>query len=514
MVRAPDLATLAPAHLVSRHGAARTAARILLVGVTFLAGCAQPAPPAATQPPAAPTTAPAAAQPTAAPAVAAPKPTAAAAPAPTAVPAAQAGPAREIVVAIGGESKEGYDPTLGWGRYGSPIFQSTLLKRDQNLKIANDLAEAVKVSDDKLTWTVTIRKDAKFSDGQPLTAKDVAYTFTKAAASAGKTDVTNLAEARATSDYEVQLKLKQPQSTFVNRLATLGVVPEEGHNDGYAKSPIGSGPYKLVRWDQGQQLIVEASLLYYGPKPQFTCITFLFTSEDAASLTMAKAGKVQSAAVPSSLATQHVPNMKLIQVKSVDNRGMLFPTQPAGSKTSSKGHPVGNDVTNDPAIRKAVNFAVDRKVLVAGVLEGYGSPAFAPASGTPWDQPQAAIQDANVDEAKKILAEAGIDGVGLGALRAARLRAGGGSRRYRGLPGRPRHPTLRLYPCLHTDVLGRPAADHRGGGQPPGCAGLLCRAARPAAGAGQHLAAAPPPAAAGPDPEHHRDCERRPPHPS
>ncbi|MEM6839306.1 MAG: hypothetical protein AAF609_20985 [Cyanobacteria bacterium P01_C01_bin.120] len=44
------------------------------------------------------------------------------------------------MLAIGGESEEGYDPTLGWGRYGSPLFQSTLLKRDADLNIVNDLA--------------------------------------------------------------------------------------------------------------------------------------------------------------------------------------------------------------------------------------------------------------------------------------------------------------------------------------------------------------------------------------
>ncbi|MGD1859000.1 MAG: hypothetical protein ACFB0E_03400 [Leptolyngbyaceae cyanobacterium] len=52
----------------------------------------------------------------------------------------QTGSAAQIVLAIGGESEEGYDPTLGWGRYGSPLFQSTLLKRDADLNIVNDLA--------------------------------------------------------------------------------------------------------------------------------------------------------------------------------------------------------------------------------------------------------------------------------------------------------------------------------------------------------------------------------------
>ena len=171
------------------------------------------------------------------------------------------------MLTIGGESEEGYDPTLGWGRYGSPLFQSTLLRRDEDLNIVNDLATDYSVSDDGLTWTMTIRDDAVFSDGEPLTAADVAYTFNKAAESGGLTDVTVLEEAVATDDTTVELRLKQPQSTFVNRLITLGIVPKHVHGPDYARNPIGSGPYQLVQWDEGQQLIVEANPTYYGEAP-------------------------------------------------------------------------------------------------------------------------------------------------------------------------------------------------------------------------------------------------------
>ncbi|MEO0490163.1 MAG: ABC transporter substrate-binding protein, partial [Cyanobacteria bacterium J06659_2] len=170
-------------------------------------------------------------------------------------PPAQGDLAEQIVLAIGGESEEGYDPTLGWGRYGSPLFQSTLLKRDENLNLINDLATDYTVSEDSLTWTVMIRDDAVFSDGEPLTASDVAYTFNQAAESGGLTDVTVLEEAVAIDDTTVELRLKEPQSTFVNRLITLGIVPEHAHGSDYARNPIGSGPYQMVLWDEGQKLI-------------------------------------------------------------------------------------------------------------------------------------------------------------------------------------------------------------------------------------------------------------------
>ncbi|MBD1852933.1 ABC transporter substrate-binding protein [Cyanobacteria bacterium FACHB-502] len=316
----------------------------------------------------------------------------------------QQGSSEQIVLAIGGESEEGYDPTLGWGRYGSPLFHSTLLRRNENLELVNDLATDYSVSPDRKVWTVNIRPDAKFSDGKPVTAEDVAYTFNKAAESGGLTDVTVLDQAVAIDNDTVELRLKQPQSTFVNRLVTLGIVPKHAHGKDYAQNPIGSGPYKLVQWDEGQQLIVEANPDYYGESPAIKRLVFLFVEEDAA-FAAVKSGQAQVAAVPQSLAVQQIDNMKLYDVTSVDNRGLMFPFPRSNAKKTPDGRPVGNNVTADAAIRQAINVAIDRQALVEGVLEGYGSPAYGPVSGLAWEQPDAKIEDANPEQAKQILAE-------------------------------------------------------------------------------------------------------------
>jgi peptide/nickel transport system substrate-binding protein len=327
----------------------------------------------------------------------------------TAVPVATtAGATNGLVLAIGGESADGYDPTLGWGRYGSPLFQSTLLRRDEQLNIVNDLATGYTVSDDKLTWTVTIREDARFSDGKPVTAEDVAYTFNTAAQSAGLTDLTALEQATATGPYEVALKLKAPQSTFVNRLVTLGVVPKHAHGPDYGQNPIGSGPYTLVSWEKGKQLVVEANPTYYGTQPSIKRLTFLFVdNEGDGAFLAAKAGQVQLASVPQSFAVQTIPNMRLADVQSVDNRGLMFPYVPNEGKTTDEGFPIGNNVTADKAIRQAVNYALDRQALVEGVLEGFGAPAIGPVDGLAWFQPGSAIQDNNLEQAQQILSKGG-----------------------------------------------------------------------------------------------------------
>ncbi|MFC5996273.1 ABC transporter substrate-binding protein [Pseudonocardia hispaniensis] len=317
------------------------------------------------------------------------------------------GPApAELRLAIGGESAEGYDPTLGWGRYGSPLFQSTLLARDADMNIVNDLATGYRVSPDGLVWTVDIRGDAKFGDGTPVTAQDVAYTFNTASRSGGLTDVTALKEAVAVDADTVELRLSAPQSTFVNRLVSLGIVPEHAHGPDYASKPIGSGPFTFVQWDRGQQLIVERNEDYYGTKPAFSRIVFQFTEEDA-TMAAAQAGQVDMAAVPSSLALAQVPGMRLVPVPSVDNRGIVFPYVPDTGTKTTDGLPIGNNVTSDRAIREAVNWAIDRQQLVDGVLEGFGSPATGPVDGLPWYEPRSAIAGNDPAKARQILDAAG-----------------------------------------------------------------------------------------------------------
>jgi len=311
----------------------------------------------------------------------------------------------ELVLAIGGEPDDGFDPTTGWGRYGSPLFQSTLLTRDNDLNIINDLATDYTISEDGLTWTYQIREDVKFSDDTPLTAADVVFTYETAAKSGSVVDLGVLASAKAADDYTVEFKLNKPQSTFLYTTAALGIVPKASYGSDYAQNPVGSGPFKFVQWDKGQQLIVEANTYYYGTKPEFNKVTFLYLSEEA-TYAAAKAGEVDVASIVPSLTSQDVTGMTIKSVDSVDNRGISLPYLKSGT-TTTEGYPIGNDVTSDLAIRKAVNYAIDRQKLVDGVLLGYGSEAYSVSDGLPWGNAATAITDGDVEGAKKMLADGG-----------------------------------------------------------------------------------------------------------
>lgn len=328
----------------------------------------------------------------------------------------------ELVLSIEGEPETGFDPTTGWGRYGSPLFQSTLLKRDHDLNIVNDLATGYEVSEDGKVWTVKLRDDVKFSDGNPLTAEDVKFTFETALNNGSVVDLSIVEKIEAVDEYTVTFTLKEAQSTFINSLVVTGIVPKHAYGKDYAENPIGSGPYQLVQWDKGQQLIVKANPEYYDKKPYFQKVTFLFLTEDA-TFAAAQAGEVDVAAIPASFSKQEVPGMRLEAVKSVDNRGIVFPYVKSGEETED-GYPIGHDVTADPAIRHAINIAVDRQALIDGVLEGYGSKAYTSVDHLPWWNPETVFEDGDVEGAQTLLEDAGwkdTDGDGIlekGSLKA------------------------------------------------------------------------------------------------
>ena len=303
---------------------------------------------------------------------------------------APAAPRTELVLAIGGEPEGGYDPLLGWGRYGHPLFQSTLLARDAALATVPDLATAWELSDDRLVWTIALRDDALFSDGTPLTAADIAFTFNAAARAGGALDLTVLEGATAIDGTTVEIRLKRPWITFADSFYSLGIVPAAGHGAGYARDPVGSGPYRLVSWTEGEQLIVEANPLYYGPAAPFTRITFLFAGEET-SLAAAQAGQVDMVAVPAAAADMAPPGFRQVVVASVDNRGITFPMRPDDGTTDAAGGRLGNAVTADRAIRQAINIGIDRDMLVDVALLGHGTPAYGPADGLPWSNPDAAV---------------------------------------------------------------------------------------------------------------------------
>ena len=309
-----------------------------------------------------------------------------------------------VVIAIGSEP-ETLDPTQGWGHGNAPIVQSTLVRYTSDLSFENDLATGYELSPDGLTWTFIIRDDVKFTDGEKLTASDVAFTLETAKAAQGAVDLTYMESAVAKDDKTVVITLSKPTSIFLNTLASVGIVPEHAYGDDYGMNPIGSGPYKFVEWKAQEQIIFTANGNNYDGVPAIKNVTVVFMSEDAA-LAAVQAGQVDVAYSTATLGTTEVEGYHVEAITSADNRGFTLPVLPDEGKTTESGAPIGNDVTCNSEIRQAIAYAIDRQLIADIVLNGFGRPAYSENDGMPWNNPEVKIET-DVEHAKKLLADAG-----------------------------------------------------------------------------------------------------------
>ena len=288
------------------------------------------------------------------------------------------------------EPEAGFDPVYGWGageHVHEPLIQSTLTTTTADLKIGKDLATDYSVSEDGLTWTVTIRNDVKFTDGEPLTASDVAFTYNLCVQNSSVNDFTMLKEAVALDDTTVEFHMNTPFSIWPYTMAIVGIVPEHAYDENYGQNPIGSGRYLMKQWDKGQQVIFEANPDYYGEEIKIKKLTVLFMDEDAA-LAAAMAGQADVAHTAASYADQVIDGYQLLRVASVDNRGINLPTV---SPQERDDKPIGNAVTSDAAVRRAINIGIDREEMIDNVLNGYGTPAYSVCDKMPWYKPSAQV---------------------------------------------------------------------------------------------------------------------------
>ena len=314
-----------------------------------------------------------------------------------------------VVVAMGptSEPEAGFDPAFGWGageHVHEPLIQSTLTVTNTDLTIGYDLATGYSASEDGLTWTVTIRDDAYFTDGEQLTAEDVAFTYNTVKASSSVNDFTMLDYAEAADDTTVVFHMTRPFSIWPYTMAVVGIVPEHAYDSAtYGANPIGSGRYMLEQWDRGQQVILTANPDYYGEQPKMQRVIILFMEEDAVFLA-AQAGQVDVAYTSATYSNETVEGYSLASYASVDNRGINLPAVPAG--TDSEGRAAGNDFTADVRVRRAINIGVDRQEMIDNVLNGYGTPAYSICDQLPWYN-EASEVEYDPEAAAALLDEAG-----------------------------------------------------------------------------------------------------------
>lgn len=309
-----------------------------------------------------------------------------------------------VIIAISSEPST-LDPTQGWGHGNTPLIQSTLLRYNYDMSFSYDLATGYNLDDSGLVWTFNLRDDARFTDGEAVTADDVVFTYETTKAAQASVDLTFVEKVEATNEHTVVFTLNRPTSVFLNTVASVGIIPEHAYGEDYGTNPIGSGPWKFVQWNPQEQLMLTANEDYYGTVPAIKDVTIVFMDEDAA-FAAVKANQVDVALTAATLATTEIPGYEVQSISSIDNRGFTLPVLPDEGKLTESGYPIGNNVTCNVEIRQAIAYCIDRELVADVALNGFATPCYSENDGMPWNNPEVKVET-NAEYAKQLLADAG-----------------------------------------------------------------------------------------------------------
>jgi peptide/nickel transport system substrate-binding protein len=276
------------------------------------------------------------------------------------------------------------------------------------------LAQSWKSSADKKTWTYTMRPNLKWSDGQPLTAEDVAYTINRAKKEEWLNYTSVVANLTATAENPTTLVVKT--SVPDPKLPTLDsyVLPKHVWEKQDAKAitkydaldGVGSGPFTLEHFEKGQFARFKANPNYYGGKPAVDRVVLRNFDNPDAMVAALKRGEIDAAEdVPGTAFHQleKDPNIETVQ----GYQGAMNEIAINGGAGLKKPHPALLDLK----VRQAIAHAIDKKTIVDRVLAGLGKPAdtLSVSPNTEWSPQIPAEQqlDFDLDKAKQMLDQAG-----------------------------------------------------------------------------------------------------------
>ena len=309
--------------------------------------------------------------------------------------------ANEITVGIAQDLDDSLDPHLavaaGTKEVMFNVFEG-LMKPTSTGDLTPAVAESYTVSEDRLTYTFTLREGVKFHNGDEVTAEDVVYSISRCA---DTTDGTPLVEAfsviqsvEAVDARTVAITIAEPSNEFISYMTTAILPADYDQQD---TAPVGTGPFKFVSRAAQDNIVLERFDEYWGTPAYLDKVTFKIM-ENADSLVMS----LQSGAIDlcSHLTSTQVAQlggdfyvaegtMNLVQALYLNNAEKPF---------------------DDVRVRQALCYAVDKQGIIDLAFDGYGSPigsSMYPTFGKYFDESLTNYYTKDVEKAKSLLADAG-----------------------------------------------------------------------------------------------------------
>lgn len=289
---------------------------------------------------------------------------------------------------------------------------SSLVRIAPDGTVVPDLAELPAVTDGGETYTFTIRDGARWHDGQPVTARDVAFTIERV--KSPDFDDPALAEGWIGTEVEtpdertVVVRLRQPSAPFLARSATVGILPEhilgsmstsEMENAPFNARPVGSGPFVVESMDSREARLVANADYYFGP-PALARITLRPYPTAAAAVQAYLDGEADGV-----LAAGDPSGTLRAQLEAVDG-GTADIRQ--GARQALLYLNTSSALFRDERVRRALSLAIDRAAIVDEVYGGLATASSSPVAPGTWAyDPTVDVTEPGIEQARELLKQAG-----------------------------------------------------------------------------------------------------------
>ena len=283
------------------------------------------------------------------------------------------------------------------------LYDTLLQYRDGATELEAGLAEAWDSSADGLTWTFFLRQGVRFHDGAPLDADAVAFSLARPKAVFRDFHDKFISQIIALDSSTVQVQLKSPYAPFATTLAGIAfsiVSPAAVRRFGSSfgdSAAVGTGPFKFVRWDKGDKIVLEANDTYWAGRPSIDRLVFRSIPDNATRLMALQEGDIHAMEFPNPDVIpliQSDPQLELI-MQSTLNVGYLAMN-------------LDKPPFDNLKVRLAINHAINKAEIIDRLYQGTAIPAKGPIPPSLWSYDDTIADfEYNPELAKILLAEAG-----------------------------------------------------------------------------------------------------------
>lgn len=287
-------------------------------------------------------------------------------------------------------------------------IHNPLVQMDENVQFVPILADSFEQSADGLTYTFKLKTGVTFQNGDPFSSADVKYTYeyfmNPDNATINGVDFEPIATVDAPDDATVVVTLKNVYPAFINKVATMSILPSKYHaeigEDAYKGKPIGTGAFKLKEWRPSEYTILEAYDGHFRGRPHLDEIRMNVVPEASVRAIALETGDADTSAWP--LVTED--NLRLIE----DPQFKFYKT----SSWAVNHFPLNNTLPqlSDKRVRQAMMFAIDRQKVIDDIFQGTATVATAnmtPALTDWYTTDGVAVYTYDVTKAGALLDEAG-----------------------------------------------------------------------------------------------------------